>query len=67
MTFLTVAGVVLAVGGLFGFGIYYLTQRFDLPLVEQSLTVLSAYSAYLVADSLGGSGVISTVTVGLIL
>jgi CPA1 family monovalent cation:H+ antiporter len=67
VTFLTVVGVGLAVGALFGFGISYLTQRFDLPLVEQSLTVLSAYSTYLVAESLGGSGVIGTVTVGLIL
>ncbi len=67
VNFLTVVAVGLAVGGLFGFGISYLTQRFDLPLVEQSLTVFSAYSAYLVADSLGGSGVIATVTAGLIL
>ncbi|MGI0484180.1 cation:proton antiporter [Pantanalinema rosaneae CENA516] len=65
--FLTVVGVGLFVGLLFGFGISYLTERFDLPLVEQSLTLVSAYSAYLIAESLGGSGVIGTVTTGLIL
>ncbi|MEP1073791.1 sodium:proton antiporter [Leptolyngbya sp. PL-A3] len=64
---LTVVGVGLLVGLLLGFGISYLTQRFDLPLVEQSLTLVSAYSAYLIAESLGGSGVIGTVTTGLIL
>jgi len=65
--FLTVVGVGLLVGLLLGFGISYLTQRFDLPLVEQSLTLVAAYSAYLIAESLGGSGVIGTVTTGLIL
>lgn len=62
-----VLGVGLGVGGLFGFGISYLTQRFDLPLVEQSLTLVSAYGAYLVTEQLGGSGVIAVVITGLIL
>ncbi|MFP4299048.1 MAG: cation:proton antiporter [Spirulinaceae cyanobacterium] len=60
-------GVGVGVGGLLGFGISYLTQRFDLPLVEQSLTLVSAYGTYLIAEELGGSGVIGVVTVGLIL
>jgi monovalent cation:H+ antiporter, CPA1 family len=67
VNFLTVVSVGLLVGLLLGFGISYLTQRFDLPLVEQSLTLVSAYSAYLVAEKLGGSGVIATVATGLIL
>jgi CPA1 family monovalent cation:H+ antiporter len=67
VTFLTVVGVGLLVGVILGFGISYLTQRFDLPLVEQSLTLVTAYSAYLIAEKLGGSGVIATVATGLIL
>ncbi|MDJ0617217.1 MAG: cation:proton antiporter [Calothrix sp. MO_192.B10] len=63
----TVVGIGLAVGGLIGFGISYLTQRFDLPLVEQSLTLVSAYGTYIIAEELGGSGVIGVVTTGLIL
>ena len=39
--FFTVVGIGVAVGGLIGFGISYLTQRFDLPMVEQSLTLVS--------------------------
>jgi CPA1 family monovalent cation:H+ antiporter len=35
--------------------------------VEQSLTLVSAYGTYLVAEELGGSGVIAVVTIGLIL
>lgn len=64
---ITVVGIGLGVGVLFGFGISYLTQRFDLPLVEQSLTLVSAYGVYLVAEELGGSGVIAVVCVGMIL
>jgi CPA1 family monovalent cation:H+ antiporter len=65
--FVTFTGIGIGVGGLIGFGISYLTQRFDLPLVEQSLTLVSAYGAYLITEELGGSGVIGVVTVGLIL
>ncbi|MBW4511520.1 MAG: cation:proton antiporter [Scytonematopsis contorta HA4267-MV1] len=60
-------GIGVAVGGLTGFGISYLTQRFDLPLVEQSLTLVSAYGTYIITEDLGGSGVIGVVTTGLIL
>jgi monovalent cation:H+ antiporter, CPA1 family len=62
-----VVGIGMAVGGLIGFGISYLTQRFDLPLVEQSLTLVSTYATYLIVEELGGSGVIGVVTTGLIL
>lgn len=65
--FVSVVGIGIGVGGLIGFGISYLTQRFDLPLVEQSLTLVSAYGTYLIIEDLGGSGVIGVVTTGLIL
>ena len=65
--FLTFVGIGLGIGSIIGFGISYLTQRFDLPLVEQSLTLVSAYGTYLVTEELGGSGVIGVVTVGIIL
>lgn len=62
-----VIGIGVGIGCLIGFGISYLTQRFDLPLVEQSLTLVSAYGTYLLTEDLGGSGVIGVVTTGLIL
>ncbi len=65
--FLAVVGIGIGVGSLIGFGISYLTQRFDLPLVEQSLTLVSAYGTYIITEDLGGSGVIGVVTTGLIL
>ncbi|MDY7003134.1 MAG: sodium:proton antiporter [Cyanobacteriota bacterium] len=66
-TFLSFVGIGIGIGCLIGFGISYLTQRFDLPLVEQSLTLVSAYGTYVIVEKLGGSGVIGVVTVGLIL
>jgi CPA1 family monovalent cation:H+ antiporter len=62
-----VVGIGLGTGGIVGFGFSYLTQRFDLPLVEQSLTLVIAYGTYLITEELGGSGVIAVVTTGLIL
>ncbi|GAB4523380.1 MAG: Na+/H+ antiporter [Pleurocapsa sp.] len=67
LRFLTFVGIGLGIGSIIGFGISYLTQRFDLPLVEQSLTLVSAYGTYLITEELGGSGVIGVVTVGMIL
>lgn len=67
LQFFTVVGIGIGVGSLIGFGLSYLTQRFDLPLVEQSLTLVSAYGTYLITEDLGGSGVIGVVTTGLIL
>lgn len=66
-TFLTFVGIGVGLGCLIGFGISFLTQRFDIPLVEQSLTLVSAYGTYLLTEELGGSGVIAVVTVGMIL
>ncbi|MBE9126112.1 MULTISPECIES: Na+/H+ antiporter [unclassified Coleofasciculus] len=65
--FFVFVGIGIGVGCLVGFGISFLTQRFDLPLVEQSLTLVSAYGTYLLTEELGGSGVIGVVTVGVIL
>ena len=65
--FLSFVGIGVGIGCVIGFGISFLTQRFDLPLVEQSITLVSAYATYLITEELGGSGVIGVVTVGIIL
>lgn len=65
--FITVGGIGAGVGLAVGFAISFLTQRFDLPLVEQSLTLVASYGAYVLADDLGGSGVIAVVIAGLVL
>ncbi len=64
---LLVFGIGIGMGCLIGFALSYLTKRFNLPLVEQSFTLVAAYGAYLLSEELGGSGVMATVTTGLIL
>jgi CPA1 family monovalent cation:H+ antiporter len=65
--FVTVIGIGVGCGLVIGFSLSLLTQRFDLPFVEQSLTLVSAYGAYILAENLGGSGVIGVVVVGMVL
>ena len=65
--FFSFVGIGIGVGLLLGFSLSFLTQRFDIPFVEQSLTLVAAYGAYLLGEELGGSGVISVVVVGLVL
>lgn len=65
--FLSYVGLGVLIGCLIGFGISYLTQRIDVPSVEQSLTLVSAYGTYLLTEELGGSGVIGVVVVGIVL
>lgn len=64
---LTFIGIGIGIGSLIGFGISYLTKRFDSPLIEQSLTLVSAYGSYVITEISGGSGVIGVVVTGLIL
>jgi len=63
----TFVGVGVACGLVIGFSLSFLTQRIELPFVEQSLTLVSAYGAYLLGEELGGSGVIAVVVVGMVL
>lgn len=65
--FLSYVGIGIATGSLIGFGSSYLTQRLDLPLVERSITLISAYGSYLLTEELGGSGFIGVAIAGLIL
>ncbi len=64
--FARVAGLAVAVGGAVGVGISLVTRSLNDPMIEITLTVLSAYGAFIVADLLGLSGVIACVVAGLI-
>ncbi|MBW4696726.1 MAG: sodium:proton antiporter [Aphanocapsa lilacina HA4352-LM1] len=65
--FAVAIGVGIGTGCLAGFGVSFLVQRFHLPLVEQSLTLIVAYGAYLAAEDLGGSGVMAVVSASIVL
>ena len=65
--FFVVTGIGLGVGGLIGICFTFVTQRYELDWVEQSLTLVTAYGTYLLVEEMGGSGVIGVVTAGLVI
>lgn len=64
--FLTVAGMGAVAGLVVGYAASLLTQRIEDPLVEITLTTAAAYGAFLLAESLHVSGVMATVTAGMV-
>lgn len=67
LQFVVVSAIGLGVGGVIGTMVALLTQRYDLAWVEQTLSLVTAYGGYMVAEDLGGSGVIGVVTAGLVI
>jgi len=61
----TIGGVL--VGALIGFAASALTGRFDDHLLEVTLTTISAYGTFIVADALYVSPVIAVVVVGIVI
>lgn len=69
-TAMTLAKIVLggvAVGALFGGGAILVSLRTSEHLVESALTTIAAFGSFLVAEHLHVSGVLATVTAGLVM
>ena len=64
--FVRVTGLAIVVGALVGAAVSMLTRSINDPMVEITLTVLSAYGAFIAAQSLGLSGVIACVVAGML-
>jgi Na+:H+ antiporter len=64
--FVRIVGGGLAIGVLIGLGISQIIRQIDDPMIEITLTTLAAYGSFLAADRLGFSGVIATVTAGML-
>ena len=64
--FARVAGLAIAVGAAVGVAVSLLTRSINDPMVEITLTVLSAYGAFIAAELLGLSGVIACVVAGML-
>jgi len=65
-TFGWMAGVGVAVGAVCGGAASVFTRAFDDHLVEITVTTVVAYGAFLLAEDLHASGVLSTVTAGIV-
>jgi monovalent cation:H+ antiporter, CPA1 family len=64
--FVHVVGLGVILGAVLGFGISKLIARIDDPLVEITLTTIAAYGSFIVAEELHASGVLATVTAGML-
>ena len=56
----------IAVGGAVAIGALMLVKRTDDHLVENTLTAIAAYGSFLIADRFGMSGVLASLTAGLV-
>ncbi len=65
--FLLVIGGGAAVGIAIAFAIAHVSKRLDDPMIEITLTTIAAYGSFVGAERLHLSGVIATVTAGLVL
>ena len=64
--FLRVVGAGMVTGLVIGLLAVQVLRHLDDPMVAITITTVAAYAAFLVADRLGVSGVISTLTAGLV-
>jgi Na+:H+ antiporter len=61
-----IVGGGLAVGLLVGLGISQIIRQIDDPMIEITLTTIAAYGSFIAAEQVGVSGVIATVTAGML-
>src|SRR6266550_1616763 len=64
--FVLIAGGGALIGGVIGIAAALVAKRIDDPMIQITLTVITAYGSFALADSLQLSGVIATVTAGMI-
>ncbi len=67
VNFLVAAGGGVAIGLAAGLAIAWLRGQIDNPVVENTISLLTPFVAYLPAQTIGASGVLAVVTVGLYL
>ena len=65
--FLLEAGGGTAIGLISGYVISQLVKIIDEPLIETTITIVTAYGVYLLADALHTSGILAVIFAALIL
>jgi CPA1 family monovalent cation:H+ antiporter len=64
--FISIVGVGIVIGGAVGFTASQIIKRVDDAMIQITLTTLAAYGAFMAAEQFHYSGVIATVTAGLL-
>lgn len=65
--FIGTAGGGIVVGLAVGFAVAWLRRRIEHPVVENTISLLTPFVAFLPAEQIGASGILAVVTVGLYL
>ena len=66
LEFVEVVGLGVAIGAAAGFAASHVIQRIDDPMIEITLTTIAAYGSFVAAEEFHASGVIATVTAGVL-
>jgi CPA1 family monovalent cation:H+ antiporter len=64
--FVRVVGMGLLIGGAIGYGVSVVIHKVDDPMIEITLTTIAAYGSFVAAEHFHYSGVIATVTAGML-
>ncbi len=64
--FVRVVGIGVGIGAAFGLGVALLMKCVDDPMIEIALTAIAAYGSFAFAERVHGSGVLATVTAGML-
>jgi CPA1 family monovalent cation:H+ antiporter len=66
LDFVEIVGFGLLIGGVIGLVVSQVTKQINDPMIEITLTTIAAYGSFVAAEHFGYSGVIATVTAGMI-
>lgn len=66
LDFIRIVGMGFAVGALIGYGVSVVIHKVDDPMIEITLTTIAAYGSFVAAEHFHFSGVIATVTAGML-
>ena len=66
LEFVKVVGMGVVIGGAVGYAVSLVIKEVDDPMIEITLTTIAAYGSFVAAESLHFSGVIATVTAGML-
>ena len=66
LDFVRIVGLGVLVGGVIAYAISFVIHKVDDPMIEITLTTITAYGSFVASEHFGFSGVIATVTAGMV-